>query len=484
MAPVGFRKDLGLPTAVTIIVGSMIGSGILILPGNMAALVGNSGLLVLAWVVPGFLTIAGALTFAEMASAYPRAGGQYVFLREGLGRAWSFLFGWAMFWVIMTGIIAAVAIAFARFLDALLLASGLGALPGAPFALGPLVVPKWGQALVAVLAIVGLSAVNWVGVRYGGLVQNLSTGAKVAGIGGLIVAAFAFGHPTHAALGTTLDLAPSGADLLTAFGLAVVLSLFAYDGWPQATYVAAEVRDAKRNLPRALVVGPLITMAVYLTAVLAYVYVLPVAQAAEAGQSGGIATVVAQALAGPVGVQVVAAVAMVSTFGTVNAYVLSSPRVFYAMSRDGALLRSMSRLDPKTATPAFAILLTAEWASLLVLTGTYAQIVTAVVFSLWLFYIPTILAYFRLHRDPSVAKPFRTPLYPAVPLAFLGAAVFIVLVTLLTPASQPQALLALLLIGAGVPVYWWQARRAPRRRETVLAPVEERNAQRRRPEKV
>jgi APA family basic amino acid/polyamine antiporter len=335
-------------------------------------------------------------------------------------------------------------------------------------------VPKWGQAAVAIGAIAGITGINYVGVKYGGILQNVSTIAKALGIGGLIVAAFVFGRPQHSTLGDVLATAPIGLDLIGAFGFAIVLSLFAYDGWPQATYVASEVKDAKRNLPRALVIGPLVTMAIYVLAVLAYVYVLPMSTASLPADQGGIATQAAQVLAGPVGVQLIAAIAMISTFGTVNAYVLTSPRVFYAMAKDGALLRGMGKLHPKTATPVFASILTAEWAGLLVLTGTYAQIVTIVVFSLWLFYIPTVLAYFRLHKDPRVEKPYLTPGYPYVPLLFLGAAVFIVLVTLYT--SPVQALLSLVFIGLGVPAYYWQAKRAgfapwSGGREPVLEPV-------------
>lgn len=468
--PAEFRKDLGLLTSITLIVGSMIGSGILILPGAMAGLVGNSGLLLLAWILPGFLTIAGALTFAEMASAHPRAGGQYVFLREGLGQGVSYLYGWSMFWVIQTGIIAAVAIAFATFLDFFL------HLPGQAFPLLFLTVPKWGFAVVAVLCILSLSAVNYLGVRYGGLVQDFSTAAKLGGLGAIVIGVFAFAHPDHSFLGSTLADAPQGIGLVTAFGLAVVLSLFAYDGWPQATYVASEVRDARRNLPRALILGPLLVMVIYVAAVAAYLYALPIGAAARSGLPGGrIAADAANAALGSNGASIIAAVALISTFGTVNAYVLSSPRVFYAMSRDGALLRSMGKLHPKTATPTFALLLTAEWASFLVLTGSYQQIVTVVVFALWLFYIPTIWAYFRLHNDPSVEKPFRTPGYPWVPLAFLASAVFIVLDTLIT--APLQAGFALALIGLGVPAFWLQKRRAAKTlafREPVLAPLSER----------
>lgn len=465
-----FRKDLGLGTAITIIIGSMIGSGILLLPGVMGAAIGNSGLLLLAWIVPGFLTIVGALTFAEMASAFPRAGGQYVFLREGLGPFWSFLYGWGMFWVIMAGIIAGVAIAFATFVDVLF------PLPGVPFTLGPLTVPKWGIAFVAIGSIVLLSAVNYVGVKYGGVVQNVSTVAKVVGIGALTVAAFVFGRPEHDILGAVATNAPVGAALWVAWAGAMVLSLFAYDGWPQATYVAAEVKDAKRNLPKALIIGPLITMGIYVTAVMAYIYVLPIDQVVAAGQPGQrIATDVARVLLGPEGQRVIAAVAMVSTFGTVNAYVLTAPRVFYAMAKDGAMLPGMGKLNARGA-PAFALLMVAEWSSLLVLTGTYAQIVTAVVFGLWLFYIPTVWAYFRLHKDPRIEKPYLTPGYPYVPIVFLAAAVFVVVATLIN--APVQAALALLFIGLGIPVYWRMMQREAKaggkapRREPVLEPVE------------
>lgn len=478
MGVVEFRKDLGLGTAITIIIGSMIGSGILLLPGTMGALIGNSGLLLLAWIVPGFLTIVGALTFAEMASAYPRAGGQYVFLREGLGPFWSFLFGWGMFWVIMSGIIAGVAIAFATFVDVLF------PLPGVPFQLGPLTVPKWGIAFVAIGSILALAGVNYVGVKYGGFVQNLSTGAKVLGIGALVVGAFVLARPSHDMLSGVAANAPVGGSLVVAWAGAMVLSLFAYDGWPQATYVAAEVKDAKRNLPKALILGPLITMVIYVTAVASFIYVLPIDQVVASGAPGQrIATDVARVIFGPEGQRIIAVVAMISTFGTVNAYVLTAPRVFYAMSKDGAMMRSMGKLDERRGTPAFALLMTAEWASLLVLTGTYAQIVTAVVFSLWLFYIPTVAAYFRLHKDPTVEKPYLTPGYPWVPLAFLAAAVFVVVATLLS--SPVQALMALAFIAVGVPVYYWQQRKAgaPARgplggpvREFVLERVEERRA--------
>jgi basic amino acid/polyamine antiporter, APA family len=455
MGVVEFRKDLGLGTAITIIIGSMIGSGILLLPGVMGAAIGNSGLLLLAWIVPGFLTIVGALTFAEMAAAYPRAGGQYVFLREGLGQGWSFLFGWTMFWLIMSGIIAGVAVAFATFVDFLF------PLPGTPLNLGFVTVPKWGTAFVAAGSILFLAGVNYVGVKYGGFVQNLSTAAKVLGIGALTVGAFLFSQPSHDIFADVATSAPTGTALLAAFGGAVVLSLFAYDGWPQATYVAAEVKDAKRNLPKALLIGPLITTVIYVTTVAAYTWALPIDQIVATGASGGrIATSAAQVAFGVDGARIIAIVAMISTFGTVNAYVLTAPRVFYAMAKDGAFLKGMGKLDPKRATPAFALLMVAEWASLLVLTGTYAQLVTIVVFSLWLFYIPTVVAYFRLHKDPKVEKPFLTPGYPWVPLLFLASAIFVVVATLIQ--FPREAFLSLAFIALGVPVYYWQARRTPR----------------------
>jgi basic amino acid/polyamine antiporter, APA family len=438
-----FRRDLGLRSAVTIVVGSMVGSGILLLPADMARLVGSPWLLVAAWLAPGLLVLAGALMLAELVSAYPKAGGQYVFLREGLGPFPAFLFGWTMFWVILTGILAAVAVAFARFVDFFL------PLPGVAFALGPLLVPKWGVALVASGVLALLGALNALGVRYGGWVQDATTALKLTGLVGIVLAMVAWGQPRPGALD---DLMPAGGGL-AGFAAAATLALFAFDALPQATFVAAEVREPERNLPRALVAGALLVLLVYLLTIVAVVLALPMASIA--GSPRPVSDAAAAAL-GPTGAVAITMVALVSTFGTLNGYVLTSPRVFYALARDGALLRGMGELG-RRGTPVLATVLCCEWAALLAMTGTYAQIVTLVVFATWLFYLPTVVAYLRLRAQPGYAPRFRAPLHPLTPGVFAVAGVLVLATTLAT--SPVQALVGVALVASGLPAWAWQQRR-------------------------
>jgi len=463
-AVVQLRQNLRLLEATTIIVGSMIGSGILRLPGNMAATLHSPGLVVLAWVVGALLTIMGALTFAEMAGLFPRAGGQYHFLREGLGPAWGYLFGWTMFWVIQSGIVAAVSLAFADFLGGLL----PGGLPGHATALvingwrTGVTVPAWGNAFVAIGLVLVLAFVNYLSSRYGGWVSNVTTVGKYVGLLALVVLLFAFGKaPSDAFQPVASSLDQHGWALVVAFGSAMALTLFAFDGWPQATYVASEVQNPKRNLPRAMVVGPLVVAAIYIALTLAYFYVIPLARAQAIGNdpTGRIAVDAARAAVGAWGAKFIGIVALVSTLGATNAYVLTSPRIFYAMANDGALLRSMGKLSAKRATPAFAGLVFALWSSLLVMSGVYVQIVEMVVFGIWAFYLPTAISHLVLRRRMAGAeRPFRTPLAPVTPILFALAAVFVIAVNVATPSTRTPALIATIIILAGLPFYALQRR--------------------------
>ena len=496
--PIQFKPNLRLFEAITIIVGSMIGSGILLLPADMAELLPSPGLILVVLVVGALLTVVGALTFAELASMFPRAGGQYHFLKEGLGRPASYLFGWTQFWVIQSGIVAGVAVAFSRFLKYFVERAG-GAMPGfavkltPKLAVGPCVttnadgaclrqllqidpiqIPPWGEAFVAIAVILVLSALNARSTLLAGRVQNLSTIAKVTGLAALVFIVFALGTAfgkvapdAYAARGG--GFVPTGMDgtsLVIAFGGALALSLFAFDGWPQATYVASEVRNARRNLPLALTIGPLVTSAIYIALAAAYFYVIPTEQAVQLGVADArIAPEAAGAVLGTGGRDFISAVALVSVFGTVNGFLLTAPRIFFAFSRDGGLLGSMGKLN-RHGTPAWAIYFTAVWASLLVMTGGYQQLVTMVVFGIFLFYIPTSFAHLRMRGVPwlrlpgtlrDADRPYRTPLYPFIPIAFLVASVFVVVSILLT--SMAQALFALVLILLGIPVYFLQRRR-------------------------
>ncbi len=461
MGVVQLKTNLRLFEAITIIVGSMIGSGILRLPGNMADILHSPGLVLLAWVAGAFLTIMGALTFAEMAAMYPKAGGQYHFLKEGLGPFWSYLFGWAMFWVIMSGIVASVSLAFADFLGDFV----EGGLPGEPTGLSigawdtGLTLPAWGNAYVAIGLILFLALLNYLATHYGGLVSNITTVGKYVGLLVLVGIIFLVGDRHPAAFEPFLPDDQSGGSLLVAFGAAMALTLFAFDGWPQATYVAGEIRNPKRNLPLALILGPLITAVIYIALTAAYFWVIPLDQAVAIGQDSEarIATDAAGAVVGWGGT-FIGIVALVSLFGTVNAYVLTSPRIFYAMAKDGALLRGMANLS-KNATPGYALLIFALWSSIIVMSGVYVQIVKMVVFGIWLFYIPTAVSHMWLRRKAKdVERPFRTPLFPVVPILFLLAALFVVYVNFAEPANRTPALAATGIIALGIPFYFLQRR--------------------------
>lgn len=474
-APIEFKTDLKLMSAITIIVGSMIGSGILKLPAAMLAEIQSPWVILVVFVVAALLTVTGALTFAEMSSMFPRAGGQYHFLREGLGPSWSYLFGWTMFWVIQTGIIAAVAVVFAQFTEFFVVKATGSPLPGTPTQFGPFTLPGWGEAYVAISAIVVLGIVNYFGVRHGGMVQNLTTFGKAIGLLALVAMVFlaALGItlgagggeiPAPGALESTIPDGTGLMALVAGFGLALAASMFAYDGWPQATYVAGEVQNPKRNVPLALLLGPIIAAAIYFLVTFAYFLAIPADQAVQISQSDGVIAIeAAKAALGEGGATFISVVGLVSVFGTVNAYVLTSPRVFYSLARDGALVPGMAKLN-KNGTPGYAMLLTVIWSSLLVMTGLYIELAIMVVFGIWLFYIPTAISHLRMRfwtmRD--VERPFRTPAAWFTVSVFFLAAVFISGIILWK--STLQGMIALVLIGLGVPAYFLQ-RNAARRRE-------------------
>ncbi len=493
MGVVQLKTNLRLFEAITIIIGSMIGSGILRLPGNMADILHSPNLILLAWLVGAILTVMGALTFAEMAAMYPKAGGQYHFLKEGVGPFWSYIFGWTMFWVIMPGIVAGVALAFADFLGGLIGGDGL---PGSQTLLfdftvgktaGAISLPAWGNAYVAIACILFLAGLNYLSTKYGGWVSNATVIGKYVGLAALVIFIFALGDADPAAYapfssdGTASGFAPSdqsGIPLLLAFGAAMAATLFAFDGWPQATYVASEIKNPKRNLPLALMLGPLITAVIYIALTAAYFYVIPIDQAITIGQDGEarIAVDAARAAVGGWGATFIGIVALVSVFGTVNAYVLTSPRIFYAMAKDGALLKGMAKLSEKRATPAFALLMFSLWSCILVMSGAYFQITKMVVYGLWLLYIPTAIAHMRLRKTrPDLERPFKTPLYPVIPILFLLASVFVVYISWFDPANPTNLnkdwvyiAAASVIIAIGIPFYFIQ-RRNPLAHDEVTA---------------
>ncbi|HVL47636.1 MAG TPA: amino acid permease [Candidatus Thermoplasmatota archaeon] len=431
-----FAKGIGLLTATTLIMGSAIGSGIFLLPSAIAGHVQAPGLLVLVFVAGAIMSFAGALTFAEMGAMFPRAGGQYVFLREAFGDGPAFLYGWMMFWVAITGIIAAVATAFAIYV-------------GYFFKLS-----VFETRLVAVACIGFLTLVNALGVKHGGTVNNVFTIAKVGAIAALVILGFALGNGTGELVTPVLP-PDAGLALVSAFGFAVLLSLFAFDGWSSVTFVAAEIKNPQRTIPLAAFLGVLGVTVVYLAANLVYLHILPIDAIAA---SPALASDVASAFLGPNGGALIAAAIVVSTFGTVNAFILQGPRIYHAMAESGLFYRGFGRLDAKRAVPTFGLIVQAEWAALLVLTGTYTQLVTYVTLAIWAFYGLAGFAYFRLRRKyPDMPRPYKTTGYPWVPGLFIGAAIFVVVNTLVFDTTN--ALFGLGLVATGIPVYWLMRRR-------------------------
>lgn len=400
----------------------------------MAARVGTAGLTLVAWVVGGMIALAGAFCFGELGARRPRAGGGYVYLREAFGPLPAFLYGWALLLVIATGATAAVAVTFASY------AVPLVGLP--PRATLPL----------AVGAIVCLSGVNYVGVRPAAVTQNVFTVLKLAALAALIVAGLSAVTPTVPYRPLPSATAPTGGwGVALALGTALVPILFAYGGWQQTNFIAEELIDAERNLPRALVLGVVGVIAVYVLANVAYLRVL--GAAGLAASTAPAADVMASVL-GPGGRRLISAGIAISTFGFLNLVILVTPRVFQAMAADGVFFPRLARLHPTHRTPSGAIVFMGVWSILLALSGTYAQLLDYVVFGDWIFFGLTVASLFIYRaRDATPAGGFRVPAYPWTPALFVLAAAYVVASSVV--ANPKNALIGTALLALGVPVYRW-----------------------------
>jgi APA family basic amino acid/polyamine antiporter len=419
------RKELSTFSLTALIMGAMIGSGIFFLPGSMLRDAGGVWPVMLAWVGGASVALAGGLVFAELGAAFPKAGGQYAFLRDSLGRGWGFLFAWSGFAVVQSGTIAAVAVAMANAVDYLV------GLPGSTPCLGPvdaggdcggLQLPKWGTGFLAVGIIWLLTAVNFLGVRRGAAVNNVATVAKTAALVAIAVLAFALGRDGGNFSGPRAGF---GDTTFGGFGLALAASLFAYDGFSQATFVAAEAKDARRALPRAIVLATALVAAIYIAATFAYYHVLPVEEMSVEALRGDfpIASEAMGEVLGRAAASLVAAAIVVSTFGTVNTYVLTSPRIYHPIARDGGFPHAFGVLS-RHGTPTYGLWYGAIWACFLTLTGSYARLADLVVFGLYVFYLATMVGYFVLRRKEPEAfgsAGFRMPLRP-LPAVFFGVA--------------------------------------------------------------
>jgi APA family basic amino acid/polyamine antiporter len=479
-----FVKALTLTDATMLVAGSMIGSGIFIVSADIARSVGSPLWLLMAWVVSGVVTIFGALAYGELAAMYPRAGGQYVFLRESMGHLMGFLYGWTLFVVIQTGTIAAVAVAFGKFLGVLwpsITPDRYGWFPqmdfttaGAPVQLG--LSP---QRLVALITIWILTWVNLRGIKEGKLVQTTLTVVKTGALAALIILGLTIGRHAEAITanfsgGNFNPTAFTGAFVL-AFGSALVGSLFSSDAWNNVTFAAAEVHSPQRNLPRALIYGTGLVCLLYLLANISYLVALPlhgVANGATVLDRGiqyatqdRVASAVAETIFGGVGASIMAIAILISTFGCNNGLILSGARVYYAMARDKLFFAKAGTLN-RNNVPAAALVAQSIWTSLLCLTGTYGQLLNYVIFAALIFYALTTWGLFRLRRlRPDAERPYKVVGYPILPALYIILASAIAVILLIADQTRAQALSGLVIVLLGVPVFfiWRRVESAPTR---------------------
>jgi basic amino acid/polyamine antiporter, APA family len=488
-----FVQGLGLFSATAIVMGSMIGSGIFIVSAEMSRGLGSPALLIAAWLVTALMTIIGALSYGELAAMMPKAGGQYVYLREALGPLWGFLYGWTLFLVIQTGTIAAVGVAFGKFLGVFfpsVSASNwiwhIGHVPAwhvGPMVLGNMDIGLNTANLSAIVVITLLTLLNTMGVKMGAAVQNVFTSAKVLALAAVVLvglvaknstaiaANFGVGwHNFWAGAGWgTLHAVQVGVGgptayvgLLTMVAVVQVGSLFSSDSWNNVTFTAGEIRDPKRNIPLSLVIGTGVVLLLYVLCNFVYLSVLPMVGDAAATTIAGrgiqfasedrVATaVMEQAFAG-YGAKLMAAVILISTFGCVNGLLMAGARVYYAMSRDGLFFQSVGKLSERSKTPVNSLWVQWGWTCLLCLSGSYGQLLDYVIFAVLVFYILTIAGLFVLRRTrPDAARPYRALGYPVLPGLYIVMALWIcgVLLRYKPQYTWPGLMIVLL----GIPVY-------------------------------
>ncbi len=431
------QRRLGLWTAIAVVIGSTIGSGIFRSPAGIADKLPGPLPMLSVWVVGGIFALCGALTLAEVASALPKTGGIYVFVRDGWGRLPAFLLGWGQLVMIRAAALGAIAITFSEYLHRV-----IGVDPVAP---EHMMQVRFGAA--AAILVTGMF--NIVGVRFGAAVTNLTVVAKYGGLLFIVLIAFAIGLPQTG--GHFTPAVPTGSVTTTAFGLALVSTLWAFDGWADLSYAAGEVKDPQRVLPRALIGGTLMVSAIYLLANVAYLSVMPIE---EIRTSKLVAADVAQRLIGPGGVVFVAVTVMLSTFGTLNASLFTTPRIFFAMAEDKLFFPAVAKVHPKFETPWVAIALTAGLGAIFVLLRTFEQLADVFVTAFLPFYALAVAAIFRLRGRPGYAPSFRVPGYPVVPLIFIMSVIYLLANGFINPESRWMTVSVFGVLLAGVPVYY------------------------------
>jgi amino acid transporter len=430
-------RRLGLWSAIAVLVGSTIGSGIFRSPAGIADKLPGPLPLLAIWLTGGIFALCGALTLAEVAGAFPRTGGVYVFIREAWGRLPAFLFGWAELVLIRAAALGAISTTFSEYFIRVL-------------GYDPRVAPYSRYVhYVAAAAILLTATFNYVGIKWGALVQNVTTLAKTGALLVIIVLALVLGLPQTG--GHFTPAVPSGSFNIARFGLALVSVLWVYDGWADVSFVGGEVKDPEKNLPRVLIGGTLIIIALYLLANVAYLAVLPVE---EIRHSKLVAADVADRLVGAAGVAFVSIAVMISTFGTLNGSVMTGSRILFAMAADGGLFKPVAIVHPKFRTPSVAIALEAGLGVLFVLLGTFEQLADTFVTAIVPFYALAVAAVFVLRRRPDYKPPFRVPGYPFVPAVFIVATILLLGNAIVDRTSRVPTLVVLGVILLGIPIHW------------------------------
>jgi APA family basic amino acid/polyamine antiporter len=487
-------QTLGLFSATAIVIGSMIGSGIYIVDADIARGVDSPALYLAAWLVTAVMTLIGALSYGELAAMMPRAGGQYVYLRESLGPLWGFLFGWTLFLVIQTGTIAAVCVAFGKFLGVFFPSVStthwlwhIAHVPAwrvGPMVLGNMEIGVSTANLAGIVIVVFLSIANIFGLRLGALIQNIFTSAKAISLAGLILLAFTIGvnatawhanfgpsfwhnagfgshHPVQVGVGGPIAF----VNLFVILAVVQVGSLFSADAWNNVTFTAGEVRNPRRNLPLSLILGTGFVLLVYFLVSLAYMLVLPLhgdpsgATAMARGIQFAAEDRVATAVLGQVfhtgGAALMAAAILISTFGCANGMTLAGARVYYAMSQDGLFFKSVGKLHPRYKTPVAALLIQGAWTVLLCVSGSYGQLLDYIIFAELVFYILTIAGLFVLRvKQPDAPRPYKALGYPVLPALYILMAAWICIVLLRYKPQYTWPGLVLVLLGIPVYLLW------------------------------
>jgi len=475
-----------------LVIGSMIGSGIFIVSAEIGREVGSPALLIGAWAVTGFMTIAAALSYGELAAMMPRAGGQYVYLREALGPLWGFLYGWTLFLVIQTGTIAAVGVAFGKFLGVfwpsissthwILHLWKVPPIPIGPMVLGNMDVGISTQNLMAILLSILLSLINVLGIKTGAAIQNIFTAAKVLALAALAFLGFAFARNPQALLANfhgnfwhnaslsaqhAVQVGVGGpivlVGTLTILAVAQVGSLFSADAWNNVTFTAGEVKNPSRNLPLSLALGTGVVIALYIACNFVYLMALPfegieggatiLARGITHASEDRVATAVMTQMFGATGGLLMAGAIMISSIGCMNGLILSGARVYYAMAKDGLFFRNVAKLHPTYKTPAVSLMVQMVWTCILCISGSYGQLLDYIIFAVLVFYILTIVGLFVLRRThPDVPRPYKAVGYPVVPIIYIVMALFIDVVLLrYKPQFTWPGLIVVLL---GIPVYY------------------------------